>query len=80
MPEGLCFFFLFKIFFEIMGHITFGVMSLFKNNFILAVLGLHCCVGSSLVVMTSSSLGCFTWAYHCDGSLVAEHGLSGAQA
>ena len=71
-------FFLFKIFFEINGHITFGIMSLFKNNFIFGCAGLHCCVGFSLAVMTYSSLECV--ASHCDGSLVAEHGLSSSGA
>ena len=53
---------------------TISIEHYFLYNFVyyiylflyLAVLGIHCCVGFSLAVMTYSSLECV--ASHCDGS------------
>ena len=41
-----------------------------KNYYFLAVLGLHCCTGFSLVATSRGggySLGCGGWASHCSG-------------
>ena len=54
-------------------------MCIFKNNFIylfLAVLGLHCCVGFSLIVASGGhSLATVHRLLIAVASLVVEHGL-----
>ena len=38
-----------------------------KKNLVLAVLGLHCCVGFSLVAVSRGTLHCPVRASHCGG-------------
>ena len=40
-----------------------------------AVLSLLCCMGFSLVALSRAFFSCGAWAFHCSGSLVAEHRL-----
>ena len=46
-------------------------------TYLLAVLGLHCCVGFSLLGWAGATLHCSAWASHCGGfSCCSPHGLS----
>ena len=77
-PELMCLSSFLKYFLKSTVTLHLALCLFLKISLFLAVLGIHCCVGFSLAVMTYSSLECV--ASHCDGSLVAEHRLSSSGA